>query len=130
MTQQDIEIILSRHWASHLDTPVFLVDVDGRLLFYNESAEPILGRRFAQSEKMGFDEWSTAFRLSDDDHRPLAPEEVPLTIALNECRPVHCRLWLVGLDNIERHIETTCFPLIGQADRFLGALAIFWELPE
>jgi hypothetical protein len=26
-----------------------------------------------------------------------------------------------------REIEITAFPLIGQADRFLGGIAIFWE---
>jgi hypothetical protein len=29
-----------------------------------------------------------------------------------------------------REIEVTAFPLVGQADRFLGAIAIFWENPQ
>ena len=29
MGQQEIELILSRHWASYLNTPVFLVDPQG-----------------------------------------------------------------------------------------------------
>jgi len=52
------------------------------------------------------------------------------SIALHECRPVHMGLWMVGLDNVRRRIETTCFPLIGQADRFLGAVALFWEVGD
>ena len=34
-----------------------------------------------------------------------------------------------GLDGARRMIEVTAFPLIGMANRFLGALALFWEAP-
>ena len=130
MSQQEIEIILTRHWASHLTTPIFLVDPQGDLLYYNEGAETILGRRFSETGKMSAAVWSVAFKVTDDDNMPLPPEELPLNIALTECRPVHRTLWLVGLDKVRRHISTTCLPLIGQADRFLGAIALFWELEE
>jgi PAS domain-containing protein len=130
VSQQEIEIILTRHWASHLTTPIFLVDPEGDLLYYNETAEHILGQRFAETGKMGADAWSVAFKFTDDDSVPLKPEEIPLNIALTECRPVHRSLWLIGLDNVRRHIRTTCLPLIGQADRFLGAIALFWELED
>lgn len=130
MSQRDIEIILTRHWASHLTTPIFLVDPQGDLLYYNEPAEVILGRRFSETGRMGADEWSIAFKFSDENGNPVRREDLPLTIALTECRPVHRRLWLVGLDKVRRQIRTTCLPLIGQADRFLGAVALFWELEE
>lgn len=130
MSQQEIEIILTRHWASHLTTPIFLVDPQGDLLYYNEAAEHILGRRFAETGRMGAAEWSVIFKFSDDDNVPLRKEENPLSIAITECRPVHRSLWLVGLDKIRRHIRTTCIPLIGQSDRFMGAVALFWEMEE
>ena len=130
MAQQEIELILSRHWASYLDTPIFLVDLEGNLLYYNEPAEPILGRRFAETGEMSAEEWSTIFKFTDEDHRFMKPDEVPLSIALRERRPAHKRLWLSGLDDVRRHIETTGFPLIGQADGFLGAVALFWELDD
>lgn len=128
MHQQEIETILCRHWASHLQTPVFLVDPDGNLLYYNEAAEPILGRRFAETGEMSAAEWSTAFRATDENGVLMKPEEIPLYVALSERRPAHKQLWIVGLDNYRRYIETTALPLIGQADRFLGAVAFFWEL--
>jgi hypothetical protein len=37
-------------------------------------------------------------------------------------------LWIRGLDNVQRHLEVTGFPLIGQANRYLGAIAVFWEI--
>ena len=130
MSQQEIEIILTRHWASHLTTPIFLVDPQGDLLYYNEAAEYILGRRFAETGRMGAAEWSVIFKFTDDDNVPLRREENPLTIAITECRPIHRKLWLVGLDKVRRHISTTCVPLIGQSNRFMGAVALFWEMEE
>ena len=130
MSQQEIETILCRHWASHLQTPVFLVDPEGTLLYYNEPAEPILGRRFSETGPMSAVEWSTAFKATDDNNVPLKPDELPLAIALAERRPAHKRFWIVGLDNVRRYIETTGIPIMGQADRFLGAVAFFWELND
>ena len=130
MAQQEIELILSRHWASYLNTPVFLVNPVGDLLFYNESAELVLGRRFAETGKLPEAEWATILQMRDEDHVALAREKLPLNIALTERRPAHMRLWMVGLDHIERHIQTTCLPLIVEAGRFLGAIAIFWEIDD
>ena len=128
MSQQEIEAILCRHWASHLQTPVFLVDPEGNLLYYNEPAERILGQRFAETGSMSAAVWSTAFRATDDNDVPVRPEDLPLSVAIAERQPAHLRFWIVGLDNDRRYIETTALPLIGQADRFLGAVAFFWEL--
>jgi PAS domain-containing protein len=128
MAKQEIELILTRHWSSHLSMPVFLVDLQGNLLFYNEPAEPIVGRRFAETGVMTAEEWSTIFDITDEDSRRLDPSELPMNIALQQRRPAHRRFYAIGLDNVRRYIETTCFPLIGQDGRFLGAVAIFWEL--
>jgi len=130
MTQHEIEIILCRHWASYLETPIFLVDTAGNLLFYNEPAEKILGQRFSETGEMPAEVWGSIFEFVNEDGISMKPEELPLTIALTEGRPIHMKLWLKGLDNVKRYIQTTCFPLIGQADRFLGAVALFWEMDE
>jgi len=50
-----------------------------------------------------------------------------LVIALQERRPAHRSLFIEGLDGQRRLIEVTAFPLVGQARRFLGGVAIFWE---
>ena len=128
MPQQEIETILARHLASYLAMPIFVVDPAGTLLFYNEPAEMILGRRFAETGPMPLGEWSTIFEPTDDAGVMLSPDELPLAIALNERRPAHRSFWIRSLDTTARHIEVTCFPLIGQAERYLGALAIFWEV--
>jgi PAS domain-containing protein len=127
MPQQEIEMILVRQLASYLAMPIFVVNPEGTLVYYNEPAESILGRRFEETGEMPMSEWSTIFEPTDETGVPIAPNEVPLAIALTERRPAHRGLWICGLDNVQRHLEVTGFPLIGQANRYLGAIAIFWE---
>ena len=126
--QQEIEMILARQLASYVIMPIFVGDPAGTLVFYNEPAELILGRRFEETGAMPMREWSTIFEPTDEAGAPIAPAELALAIALAEQRPAHRAFWIRGLDNVHRHIEATCLPFIGQAQRFLGALAIFWEV--
>ncbi len=62
-----IQIILTRQLAAYLSVPLFLVDPEGNLLFYNEPAEAILGRRFDETGAMPPEEWSSAFTRIDDE---------------------------------------------------------------
>jgi PAS domain-containing protein len=128
MSQREIEIILIRQLASYLVMPMFIVDTQGILVFYNEPAEVILGRRFDETGEMLPLEWASIWAPTDEDGRSLPAEELPLWIALNELRPAHRQLWIRGLDQVRRHIGAVAFPLIGQAERHLGAVIIFWEL--
>jgi PAS domain-containing protein len=130
MSQQEIEVILSRHLAEYLAMPIFIVNPDGDLIFYNEPAESILGTRYAETGIMPASEWSTIFHAMDHERVLLPPEELPLMIALARRHPAHKLFWIEGLDGVLREIEVTAFPLVGQADRFLGAIAIFWENPK
>ena len=130
MSPQEIEVILARQLADYLALPVFLVDQAGDLLFYNEPAEKILGHRYEETGPMPAEAWSTVFQPTDADGRPLEPEHLPLVIALQERRPAHREFWIRGLDGVPRRIEVTAFPLVGQAGRYLGAVALFWEMPR
>jgi PAS domain-containing protein len=127
MSQREIEVILMRQLASYLAMPIFIVDPDGTLVFYNEPAEKVLGQRFEETGEMSLAEWARADRATDDVGNPVPLEERPLLVALREQRPVHGWLWLRGFDDVRRCIEGTAFPLIGHAGRSLGAVVIFWE---
>ena len=127
MSQQEIEVILARHLAECLAMPVFIVNPDGDLIFYNEPAETVLGQTYTETGTMPAREWSTIFLPVDEEGEPLPPEELPLVIALSKRHPAHRLFWIHGKDGVKREIEVTAFPLIGQANRFLGAMAIFWE---
>jgi PAS domain-containing protein len=130
MAQKPIKLILMRQLASSLVMPIFLVDPSGTLVYYNEPAEQILGVRFAQTGEMPANEWTTRWQPSDADGAHLAPECLPLMVALQQSRPAHGELWIQGIDGRRRRIQVTAIPLIAVSDRLLGAAAIFWEDPS
>jgi len=124
---EPIERILVRHLGSRLAVPLFLVDSEGTLVFYNEAAEEVLGRRFDDAGEMSFEEWTGVFAVRNDGGQPLAIDELPLVKALRERRPAHSRFDITGLDGVMRSLEVSAFPLEGQGGAQLGAVALFWE---
>jgi PAS domain-containing protein len=122
-----IELILVRHLASTLSIPTFLVDGEGTLVYYNEAAEPLLGHRFDEVGEMAFDEWTAVYAVRDESGRLVGVDEIPLVLALRGRRPVHVRIDITGLDGAARTLEVSAFPLEGQGEQVLGAVALFWE---
>lgn len=51
-------------------------------------------------------------------------------IALHERRPAHERLFIQGLNGVQRHLEVGAIPILGIQGEFLGAIALFWELGQ
>ena len=125
-----IQIILIRQLAGYLSVPLFLVDPKGDLLFYNDPAEAILGRRFEETGPMPAAAWSSAFTPLDDAGQPIAPEDLPLMITLARQRPAHKRFQIRGLNHVCRKIEVASIPILGLQGEFLGAAALFWEFGE
>ena len=128
MYQQQVEVILARHLAENLALPIFIVDPQGNLIFFNEPAEAVLGLRFGDTGLLPASEWSVMFEPIDKDGKPITPEELPLVIAMTQNHPAHKEFWIRGLDNKLRKIQLTAFPLIGQSGRISAAVAIFWEV--
>jgi len=125
-----IQIILTRQLAGYLSVPTFLVDPKGTLLFYNEPAEELLGRRFDETGAMPAEEWSTIFAPVDRQGEPIPPAELPLMIALHDRRPAHERFFIRGLNGVRRHLEVAAIPILGIQGELLGAITLFWELSE
>jgi hypothetical protein len=76
---------------------------------------------------MPLDEWSTAFRPTNEQGEPLPATDLPLVAALQDGRPAFSRFWITGYDGTRRYLSVVAFPLVGQNSRSLGAVAIFWE---
>lgn len=127
MTTNHIEIILCRQLADFLTVPVFLTDPEGNLLFYNEPAEELLGKRYDETGQVSVAEWSTVFKPLDLDGNILPPESLPLVITLTSRQPSSGVFWIESLTGEKNKISVTAFPIIGRPDRFLGAVAIFWK---
>lgn len=130
VAQREVEIIVLRLVASYLAMPVFVVDPEGTLLYYNEPAEEILGHRFDETGEMPAEVWGAIFTPTAADGTPIPPGDLPLSITIRERRPAHGPLCITGLDGIERNIVVTALPLDDQSGRHLGSVAIFWEDKE
>jgi PAS domain S-box-containing protein len=127
--QHHLVLILARDFASRLATPVFLVDVRGTVIYFNEAAERVLGRPYQEGAGMAAEEWSTLFAPADDDGNPVELNDLPLGVAILQRHPDHRMLRIRSVDGSERRIEVTAFPLFAHQDECLGAIAIFWETP-
>ena len=127
MVQKELELILMRQCASHLGMPIFLVDRDGRLIYYNEPAEVLLGRPFDDAGEMFVTDLASLFDTSDEDGRPIPSDQLPLGIAMIQRRPDFKRIRFKALDGVERLVEIAALPLEGQGGYWLGSVAIFWE---
>ena len=126
--QKHLVLILAREFASNLSTPTLIADAQGRLVFYNEAAEAVVGTRFSEAGEMPLDEWIATFEpRSETTSAPLPPERRPARIAFDERRASHMRYLVTSVDGVEREIEVTAFPLFAHTDEFVGIVAIFWR---
>lgn len=123
--QKPLELILARNLLTSLATPAMLVNRPGDVVFYNEAAGALLGRRFEESGEMPASEWVNTHGPFDDDGRPLEIERQPLTAALRANRPAHASHTIRSVQGTEHRIEVSALPIIG-TDRFQGAMVFFW----
>jgi PAS domain-containing protein len=127
--QRPLELIHARNLMTGLSTPAFLVDEDGVLVFYNEAAGGLLGRRFEEVGRMAPEEWVVAFGPFSAEGEPLELERLPLTIALRRGRPAHSRVWIRALDGRDHEIHVSAIPITTTAGTH-GAMAIFWPTED
>lgn len=125
--QKHLALIIARELASQLATATFISDSGGNLVFYNEAAEAILGRTFAEAGAMPADGWTSQFLLEELDGTPMPLERMPAGIALMEQRPAHGKLWMTGLDGERRQLSVTAVPLFASATECVGIIALFWQ---
>jgi PAS domain-containing protein len=127
MPQKNLVLILARDLADKLATPVFVVDHEGTLVYFNDACEAVLGTTFAEAGEMRMDEWAGAFQPSDLKDRPLSTAELPLVRTIRERRPAHLSFRIRGADDQPRDIAVTALPLFAEQGQLVGGMAVFWE---
>ena len=127
MQQKSLVLILARGLADELASAIFLVDQEGKLVYYNDAAAQILGKSFGEAGEMVMSEWATEFLPTDLNGQPLRPDEVPLVVAVKHQQISHRDLRIVGADGETRQIAVTALPLFARKEEFVGAVGIFWE---
>ena len=125
--QKNLVLILAREFASKLATPTLVTDAAGNLVFYNEPAEDVLGKTYAEAGELSAADWAELFAVEDTAGEPMQLEQMPGGIALLERRPAFGQLWITAMDGVRRLISITAFPLWASASDFVGIVAVFWE---
>jgi PAS domain-containing protein len=127
--QKHLILILAREFASRLATPMLIADEQGNLVFYNEPAEVVIGRTFAEAGEMPASEWGSLFQIEDLDGNAIPFEQLPVSIALFQRRPAHATVRFVALNGRRRIAVVNAFPLFARASELSGVVLIFWEEP-
>jgi PAS domain-containing protein len=125
VSQRPLELILARNLMSALSTPAFLVDEGGLLVFYNEAAGTMLGKRFEELGTVGPREWGAIFGPFDEAGEPIPYDELPLVVAVRDGRPAHAEFEIRSADGARHRVEASAFPIL-TAHGSQGGIALFW----
>ncbi len=123
---RSLPLILARELAANLATPMFLIDAQGILAYYNEAAELMLGKTYAEIGATTANEFGAMLELADLDGTPLRRRDSPAGIAFIQREPAHRTLIATTLDGIRRRFECTAYPLFGRTEEMHGVLTVFW----
>src|SRR5436305_391452 len=125
--QKPLELILARNLLSSISTPAFLVGEEGALLFYNEAAGALVGRRFEDTGVMSANDWVREFGPFDADDNPMRYDQIPATVAVRENRPYHGNFRICAAGGHHQEIAASTIPIVGPGGSS-GAIVIFWPL--
>jgi hypothetical protein len=124
---KSLPLILARELASNLATQMFLIDAAGMLVFYNDAAELLIGRPFAEQGAISALEFGAILDLTERDGTPVRRRDTAAGIAFFQRRPAHRTLMATGYDGVRRLVDTTAYPLFGTTREMHGVVAVFWE---
>jgi PAS domain-containing protein len=124
--QRHIALILARDLAANVATAMLLVDPEGDLVYFNEPAEAILGRPYAEAQ-MSRAELAKTFKPVDDDGAPIPLADLPLAHAFREGIPTVGDLRIEAVDGRRHDLEVAAIPLYASPGELVGGIAIFWD---
>jgi PAS domain-containing protein len=124
---QPLVVILARNLVSAVTVPGFVTDEEGTIVFYNDAAGELLGRRFEETGSLSREEWA-AIGPVDEAGNPLHTS-APLTHALKDNAPAHQRFRICSDARGVIMVETSAFPL-SAADGFHGVVVMFWPADD
>ena len=123
--QRPLELILARNLLSSLSTAAFLVDERGCVVFYNEAAGEMLGRRFEECGPMSAEQWGTTHGPFNEEGQPIPLAELDLTEGLMQGRPGHSCFHIRSFEGGDHLIEAAAMPIVATGGQ-RGAMVFFW----
>jgi hypothetical protein len=106
---------------------MFLLDAEGMLVYYNDAAEQLIGKPFAELGEISSADFGDALQLSEPDGTPLRRRDTPAGVAFFQHRATHRELLATGYDGIRRRVQVTAYPLFGTTNEMHGVVNVFWE---
>jgi PAS domain-containing protein len=61
VSAQPLELIMARNLVSAVQLAAFIVNPDGVVVFFNDSAGQMIGRRFEDVGRLNREEWNSQF---------------------------------------------------------------------
>jgi PAS domain-containing protein len=126
VASQPLELILARNLVSAITLAAFLVDPEGKLVFFNDAAGELVGKRFEEVGRLRQEEWASEFGPFDEFGKLLPTEDAPLGVALRDGLPAHDRFYMSVRDEELVAVDVSALPL-STADGFKGAIVVFWR---
>jgi len=126
--QKPLEMILARNLLSALSTPALLVDGPGRIVFFNEAAACLMGKRFEETGPISHEEWRAQVGPFDQQGEVIPFLELPLTSDLRAGHAGHQRHLLRPADcDHPVQFDVTGLPIVATGGGFRGAMVFFWR---
>jgi len=127
-TGRPLQLILARNLLASLNTAASLLDARGEVVFYNEAAGSLLGRRFEETGPMPAEQWTATFGPYDEDGRALSYDEIGLTQDIRGDRAAHASMTIRSAQGVQHRIAASAVPIRGD-DGSHGAMVFFWPVP-
>ena len=125
---KSLPLILARELASNLATPMFIVDGNGMLVFFNDAAELLIGKSISEVGEITGVEFGAMLELRDERGGPMDPHDSPSGVAYYQRQPEHRIVQVRMLDGTHRTVEATAYPLVGGGDVLHGVVTVFWPV--
>ena len=124
---KSLPMILAREFAANLATPMFLIDANGVLVFYNDAAALLLGKPFAEVGEIPAGDFGAMLEMATPDGAVVRRRDSPSGIAFFERRPAHATVVATAYDGVRREYEATAYPLFANTGDMHGVISVFWE---
>jgi predicted ATPase/class 3 adenylate cyclase len=125
-TKSSSAAALARELASNLPTPMFMLDGNGMMVFYNDATADVLGKPFAEVGMIGAAEFGGSLDLATLDGQPLRRRDTPAGVAFFQRRPIHQTLRATSYNGHRSAYDATAHPLYGPAGEWEGIVCVFW----
>ena len=123
-----LTLILARNLAENVQLATFLLDGDGTLVFFNETAGVLVGSHFEEIGPLTRDAWAARFGPFDGHGNPVL-DSLPLAVTVREGKPSQGRFHIRTASGDALEVEVSALPHLA-ADGYHGSMLLFWPAEQ